>query len=72
MSLAVQLDHIVPLFKGGLDFDADEGTNRQGLCEPCHDAKTAEDFGRTPKGGDSDGIPTDPRHPWNTTSEATT
>lgn len=38
---AVQLDHVVPLAKGGTD----EPSNRQGLCDPCHKAKTAEDFG---------------------------
>lgn len=40
-NLATQLDHIKPLFKGGEDTDA----NRQGLCDACHEAKTAEDMG---------------------------
>ena len=35
-----ELDHIVPLFKGG----ADDDSNRQGLCSPCHAKKTAEDM----------------------------
>lgn len=41
VSLATDLDHITPLFKGG----ADDETNLQGLCKPCHDAKTAKDMG---------------------------
>lgn len=41
ISLARELDHIVPLFKGGQD----DETNLQGLCKPCHDAKTAKDMG---------------------------
>jgi 5-methylcytosine-specific restriction protein A len=38
-----QLDHKVPLFKGGEDTDA----NCQVLCAPngCHDRKTAKDMG---------------------------
>lgn len=42
-TLATQLDHIVPLEKGGLDFDRDGGKNRQGLCVACHDVKTRKD-----------------------------
>ena len=38
-------DHIVPLFKGGLDVDL----NMQVLCIPCHDTKTNTDMGRTNK-----------------------
>jgi 5-methylcytosine-specific restriction endonuclease McrA len=45
ISLAVELDHIVALHKGGLDFDQDNGTNRQGLCKLCHEIKTHEDTG---------------------------
>lgn len=41
VSLATELDHILPLFKGGVD----DETNLQGLCKPCHDAKTAQDMG---------------------------
>ena len=45
ISIATQLDHIVPLFKGG----EDDYPNLQGLCDPCHDAKTAQDMGHTQK-----------------------
>ena len=34
-----QIDHIVPLYKGGLDIDE----NLQLLCIDCHDKKTLED-----------------------------
>lgn len=34
-----ELDHIVPLWKGGQDNDG----NRQCLCPPCHQAKTASE-----------------------------
>jgi len=60
--LAVELDHRVPLFKGG----ADDDDNRQGLCVECHAMKTAADLGHGPAPGcDAEGWPTDPRHPWN-------
>lgn len=36
---ADELDHIVPLFKGGLD----TASNYQSLCVPCHKQKTRED-----------------------------
>lgn len=38
--LATELDHILPLHKGGRDDD----TNRQGLCVDCHQAKTRTDL----------------------------
>ncbi len=34
---ATQVDHVVPLWKGG----ADHESNYQSLCEPCHKDKTA-------------------------------
>lgn len=43
--LWTQMDHVVPLSKGG----ADDDTNVQGLCDECHYEKTAEDMGYTPK-----------------------
>lgn len=36
---AEELDHIVPLFKGG----ADDESNYQSLCVPCHKEKTRRD-----------------------------
>jgi len=33
----LDIDHIVPLHRGGADIDA----NRQCLCVPCHEAKSA-------------------------------
>jgi 5-methylcytosine-specific restriction endonuclease McrA len=67
VSLAVELDHIVPLFKGGPDFDADDGKNRQGLCTACHDVKTRADMGwkaaRDVTG--LDGMPQGLSHHWN-------
>ena len=41
--LATELDHIVPLCKGG---NATAESNLQGLCRDCHADKTAMDFGR--------------------------
>lgn len=41
VTAAEELDHIVPLAKGG----ADDESNLQPLCGPCHKIKTAEDFG---------------------------
>jgi 5-methylcytosine-specific restriction protein A len=37
---AADVDHIVPLAKGGQDIDS----NVQILCRPCHKAKTRVDF----------------------------
>lgn len=48
------LDHIVPHSKGG----SDDRENLQGLCNPCHDAKTAKDRGyRTRRRIGVDGYP---------------
>ena len=42
VTAAQQVDHVIPLHKGGADcFD----TNGQGLCVECHKAKTAQDMG---------------------------
>lgn len=58
---ATQLDHIVALVNGGKDVES----NRQGLCDDCHAAKTAEDMGHRAKHGcDVSGFPASPDHPW--------
>jgi 5-methylcytosine-specific restriction protein A len=36
---AIELDHIIPLWKGG----ADSAENRQGLCGDCHALKTSSE-----------------------------
>jgi 5-methylcytosine-specific restriction protein A len=36
---ATELDHIIPLWAGGQESDA----NRQGLCHECHQAKTDQE-----------------------------
>jgi 5-methylcytosine-specific restriction protein A len=38
---ATEVDHIKPLAQGGTD----DGDNLQGLCEPCHKAKSAHEQG---------------------------
>jgi 5-methylcytosine-specific restriction endonuclease McrA len=43
---ATELDHIIPLHKGGEDNDPD---NWQGLCAECHKDKTAQDLGHKVK-----------------------
>lgn len=47
VSAAVELDHVVPLWKGGGNDDA----NLAGLCRPCHLAKTAEEAKERAQGG---------------------
>jgi len=42
VSVATQRDHIKPLAEGG----ADDETNEQALCEPCHDAKSEKEAQR--------------------------
>lgn len=58
---ATELDHIIPLFKGG----ADDESNVQGLCVEHHLAKTRKDMGFRDGGADASGMPTDPDHHWN-------
>jgi 5-methylcytosine-specific restriction protein A len=63
--LAEEVDHIIPLSKGGT-YDR---SNLQGLCRECHEKKTALEQGRKPReryacGVDVDGWPLDPQHPW--------
>lgn len=42
---ATVLDHKVALVNGGTN----DLSNRQGLCEPCHKLKTAQDLGQKAK-----------------------
>jgi 5-methylcytosine-specific restriction endonuclease McrA len=59
--VAVELDHKVPLHLGGVDADS----NRQGLCRPCHAAKTNRELGHAAmRGCDADGRPLDATHHW--------
>jgi 5-methylcytosine-specific restriction protein A len=46
-TLAHELDHIVPLWAGGGDSDA----NLQGLCAECHRTKTAREAEHRARGG---------------------
>ena len=41
-TLATQVDHIVPQAEGGTD----DRVNLQGICGPCHEAKTKEEAAR--------------------------
>ena len=65
--VAVEVHHIVALAHGG----SDEDENTRNLCEPCHDERTAEQFGFASigKGVDSSGRPTFSNHPWNLNRE---
>ena len=59
---ATDLDHIVPIFKGGTDDDE----NLQGLCAECHAEKTRADLGQQPRTQVGvDGVPIDGWHHWN-------
>jgi 5-methylcytosine-specific restriction enzyme A len=66
-----QVDHRMPVRKGGAPFDR---ANVQPLCLSCHSRKTATNdggFGNRPNskplravGSDASGQPLDPTHPW--------
>lgn len=43
ITLATEVDHILPLALGGADTDE----NTRNLCRACHERVTAEQFGRT-------------------------
>jgi 5-methylcytosine-specific restriction protein A len=47
VSVGVHVDHIVPLWKGGSDEDA----NKELLCRPCHDEKSAVEAAERAAGG---------------------
>jgi len=46
MTLGGPVDHICPLWKGGSDDDI----NKEVLCVPCHDAKTAREAAERSRG----------------------
>lgn len=46
VSAAQEVDHITPLWAGG----ADDETNYQSLCKPCHAAKTAAEATKRARG----------------------
>lgn len=57
-----EVDHVIPLFKGG----ADDETNRQTLCDECHKAKTRQDLGQKDRiEFDANGLPINGAHHWN-------
>ena len=45
VTAAEEVDHIVPLWDGG----ADDESNYQSLCKPCHSDKTAREAGHRAK-----------------------
>lgn len=47
VTLATEVDHIVPIHLGG----SDDLANLQPLCAPCHAAKTAQEAGARGRGG---------------------
>ena len=47
VTLAVHVDHIIAITNGGSD-DPHDDSNRQGLCDACHEEKTREDLGYKP------------------------
>jgi 5-methylcytosine-specific restriction protein A len=53
---ADEVDHVLPLFKGGTDHPS----NLQSLCSPCHEAKTRDDLGLRALGCDLNGVPVTP------------
>ena len=62
---ATQIDHRIPLFLGGVDDDS----NRQPLCDDCHEAKSIVERGhRLRLGCDRLGLPLSPDHPWHARS----
>lgn len=53
-SASVEVDHIIPICKGGTD----ERNNLQGVCKACHDDKTCDDLGiKKPRPVGLDGYP---------------
>lgn len=62
ITLAVVVDHVIPLFQGG----SDHASNKQSLCKDCHRVKSVLELGnKINLGSDKNGFPLDPNHPWN-------
>lgn len=67
---ATQVDHIVSKAEwfrrhGNLD-RVDHPSNLQAICKEAHEAKSLLERGHSVRqGGDIDGLPTAPDHPWN-------
>lgn len=55
---ATEVDHIIPLFKGGTN----DITNLQALCHECHSNKTSDDKGHRLKGTCRHGYPYSGNH----------
>lgn len=47
VTLGAQVDHIIPLWRGG----SDEDSNKELLCAPCHDTKTRREAAERARGG---------------------
>jgi len=63
LTLAQQVDHIIPVSKGG----SDEDDNLQSICPTCHEHKTRADLGlKQVTACDASGLPLAPGHHWNT------
>lgn len=61
---ATVVDHIVAI--ADAPHRRLDETNLQALCKPCHDSvKQREERGRPVLAVGADGMPLDPRHPWN-------
>jgi len=63
-TIAIVVNHIIPLAFGGSDHDE----NTENLCDACDAEVTAEQFGRdvrANRGVGRSGRPTSPDHPWN-------
>lgn len=59
---ATHADHIIPRERGG----ADSMGNLRGLCQSCHNRRSANGTNAEPRavGCHPDGTPRDPGHPW--------
>jgi 5-methylcytosine-specific restriction protein A len=62
-ALSCRVDHIKPkrMFPE-LALDED---NLRGMCEPCHNKRSAQQYNHHASPVGEDGQPTDPSHPWN-------